>query len=94
MDEHEPRRIDASGISKIHSKYKTPSFATLITGLVVGVPILFTNKTFVLDFTSIATLFAFVLVCGGVLLLPRVEKKEKVVLVCLISMEKLYFRHL
>jgi basic amino acid/polyamine antiporter, APA family len=60
---------------KIHPKYKTPSFATIITGLVVGVPILFTDKTFVLDFTSIATLFAFVLVCGGVLLLPRREKK-------------------
>ncbi|MBL7726114.1 MAG: amino acid permease [Dinghuibacter sp.] len=59
---------------KIHSKFKTPSFATVITGLVVGVPILFTDKTFVLDFTSIATLFAFVLVCGGVLLIPRKEK--------------------
>lgn len=56
---------------KIHPKYKTPSFATIITGLVVGLPILFTDKTFVLDFTSIATLFAFVLVCGGVLLIPR-----------------------
>jgi amino acid transporter len=60
---------------KIHPKYKTPSFATIITGLVVGVPILFTDKTFVLDFTSIATLFAFVLVCGGVLLIPRKEKQ-------------------
>src|SRR6185295_1754991 len=59
---------------KIHHKFKTPSFATIITGLVVGVPILFTDKTFVLDFTSIATLFAFVLVCGGVLLIPRKEK--------------------
>ncbi len=59
---------------KIHPKFKTPSFATIITGLVVGVPILFTDKTFVLDFTSIATLFAFVLVCGGVLLIPRKEK--------------------
>lgn len=59
---------------KIHAKFKTPSFATIITGLVVGVPILFTDKTFVLDFTSIATLFAFVLVCGGVLLIPRKEK--------------------
>jgi amino acid transporter len=57
--------------AKIHPRFKTPSFATIITGLVVGVPILFTDKTFVLDFTSIATLFAFVLVCGGVLLLPR-----------------------
>ena len=59
---------------KIHHKFKSPSFATIITGLVVGVPILFTDKTFVLDFTSIATLFAFVLVCGGVLLIPRKEK--------------------
>ncbi|MEO6404636.1 MAG: amino acid permease [Ferruginibacter sp.] len=59
---------------RIHPKFKTPSFATIITGLVVGVPILFTDKTFVLDFTSIATLFAFVLVCGGVLLIPRKEK--------------------
>jgi basic amino acid/polyamine antiporter, APA family len=60
---------------KIHPKYKTPSFSTIVTGLVVGLPILFTDKTFVLDFTSIATLFAFVLVCGGVLLIPRREKK-------------------
>jgi amino acid transporter len=59
---------------EIHPKYKTPSFATKITGLLVGVPILFTDKTFVLDFTSIGTLFAFVLVCGGVLLIPRKEK--------------------
>ena len=61
---------------RIHPKFKTPSFATIITGLVVGVPILFTDKTFVLDFTSIATLFAFVLVCGGVLLIPRKEKVQ------------------
>lgn len=59
---------------KIHPKYKTPSFATILTGFVVGVPILFTDKTFVLDFTSIGTLFAFVLVCGGILLIPRKEK--------------------
>ncbi|MES2431094.1 MAG: amino acid permease [Bacteroidota bacterium] len=60
---------------KIHPKYKTPSFATIVTGTVVGIPLLFTDKTFVLDFTSIATLFAFVLVCGGVLLIPRKEKQ-------------------
>ena len=60
---------------KIHQRFKTPSFATIVTGLVVGAPILFTDKSFVLDFTSIATLFAFVLVCGGVLLIPRREKQ-------------------
>ncbi len=57
--------------SSIHPKHKTPGFATIITGLVVGVPILFTDETLVLDFTSIGTLFAFVLVCGGILLIPR-----------------------
>ena len=63
-----------SRFEKIHPKYQTPSFSTIITGLVVGIPLLFTDKVFVLDFTSIATLFAFVLVCGGVLLIPRKEK--------------------
>ncbi len=58
----------------IHPKFQTPSFSTIITGLLVAIPLIFTDKTFVLDFTSIATLFAFVLVCGGVLLIPRKEK--------------------
>lgn len=59
---------------EIHPKHKTPSFATIITGIVVGIPILFTDKSFILDFTSIGTIFAFVLVCGGVLLLPSKRK--------------------
>jgi amino acid transporter len=57
--------------SRIHPKFHTPSFATIVTGFVVGVPALFLNLTVVTDLTSIGTLFAFVLVCGGVLLLPR-----------------------
>lgn len=56
--------------SSIHPKYKTPAFSTIVTGLVVGIPLFFTDENFVLDFTSIGTLFAFVLVCGGVLMLP------------------------
>jgi hypothetical protein len=43
---------------------------------VVGLPIFFTDETFVLDFTSIGTLFAFVLVCGGVLLLSPQSAEE------------------
>lgn len=62
--------------ASIHPKYKTPGFSTIMTGLVVGLPILFTNPKFVLDFTSIGTLFAFVLVCGGVLTLPIREKEQ------------------
>jgi basic amino acid/polyamine antiporter, APA family len=61
---------------KIHPKFQTPSFSTIVTGAIVGIPLFFTDKTFVLDFTSIGTLFAFVLVCGGVLLIPRKEKVE------------------
>jgi amino acid transporter len=57
--------------SSIHPKYKTPGFATIITGLVVGIPIFFVDEKLVLDFTSIGTLFAFVLVCGGMLIFPR-----------------------
>lgn len=60
--------------TEVHPKYKTPSFATIITGIVVGLPILFTDKSFILDFTSIGTIFAFVLVNGGILLMPRKEK--------------------
>ncbi|MDA9555820.1 amino acid permease [Pelobium sp.] len=56
--------------SRIHPKFKTPSFATIVTGLVVAIPALFMNLTEVTDLTSIGTLFAFVLVCSGVLLLP------------------------
>ncbi|GIW23123.1 MAG: amino acid permease [Candidatus Sericytochromatia bacterium] len=57
--------------SKIHHKYKTPYIATIITGLLVGIPALFMNLTEVTDLTSIGTLFAFVLVCSGVLLLEK-----------------------
>ncbi|PUZ23302.1 amino acid transporter [Chitinophaga parva] len=60
--------------SRIHKRFRTPSFATIITGIIVGIPALFLNLTIVTDLTSIGTLFAFILVCGGVLLLPREEK--------------------
>lgn len=61
---------------KIHPKFHTPTFSTIIAGLLVGIPALFLDSDFVTDLTSIGTLFAFVLVCGGILLLPR-RKKEK-----------------
>jgi amino acid transporter len=68
--------------SRIHPKYKTPSFATIVTGFVVAVPALFMNLTAVTDLCSIGTLFAFVLVCGGVLVLQKshahVERKFKI----------------
>lgn len=63
-------------LSEIHPKYKTPGFATILTGIVVGLPIFFTDENLILDFTSIGTLFAFVLVCGGVLMLSPQSDEE------------------
>jgi basic amino acid/polyamine antiporter, APA family len=62
--------------SSIHPRFKTPWFSTILTGLVVGIPSMFLNLTEVTDLTSIGTLFAFLLVSGGVLFLDR-SKAEK-----------------
>lgn len=63
--------------SKLHKKYRTPAFATIVTGFLVAIPALFMNLTEVTDLTSIGTLFAFILVSGGVLILhPRGNKSK------------------
>lgn len=61
--------------ARIHPKYKTPSFATIVAGVIVGIGALLMEGGLVTDLTSIGTLFAFVLVSGGVLLLPRLPKE-------------------
>jgi len=64
--------------SRLHPKYRTPAFSTIITGIVVAVPSLFLNLTEVTDLTSIGTLFAFVLVSGGVLVLDDHRKADRI----------------
>jgi APA family basic amino acid/polyamine antiporter len=61
--------------SAIHPRFRTPWFSTIVTGVVVAVPALFMNLTEVTDLASIGTLFAFVLVCGGVLILDNSDQK-------------------
>jgi basic amino acid/polyamine antiporter, APA family len=63
--------------SKVHPRFRTPSFSTIITGIVVGVSTLFVNLKIVLDMTSIGTLFAFILVCGGVLMMEKPAADSK-----------------
>lgn len=63
--------------SKLHKKYKTPWFATLITGIFVATPTLFVNLNEMADLTSIGTLFAFILVSGGILILDKKEERKK-----------------
>src|SRR5690606_31734532 len=65
--------------STIHPKYKSPSFATIVTGFVVAVPALFFKMDFFVDLTSVGTFFAFILVCAGVLYMDKsgLSKKSK-----------------
>jgi APA family basic amino acid/polyamine antiporter len=68
--------------SKIHPKHQTPAFSTWVACALVAIPAMFLNITVVTDLTSIGTLFAFVLVCGGVLVLdvkrPDLERRFKI----------------
>jgi APA family basic amino acid/polyamine antiporter len=60
-------------IAKVHPKYKTPHVGTIVTGLFVGIFAAFANIAEVVDLTNIGTLFAFVLVSLGVIVLRRKE---------------------
>ncbi|WP_310394900.1 amino acid permease [Hymenobacter sp.] len=62
--------------SRIHPRFHTPSFATIVTGFFVAVPALILNMDLVVDLTSIGTLFAFALVCGGILVIDPYGRSE------------------
>jgi amino acid transporter len=62
--------------SKLHPRYRTPGFSTIVTGIIVALPSLFMNLTEVTDLTSIGTLFAFILVSGGILVLNPKGKRD------------------
>lgn len=64
--------------ARVHPKFKTPSFSTILTGVVIAVPCLFMNLTEVTDLTSIGTLFAFLIVCAGVLVMDSSQARFKV----------------
>jgi APA family basic amino acid/polyamine antiporter len=62
--------------AKIHPKYRTPHITTLITGLVVATGALVLDENEIYDLTNIGTLFAFAIVCIGVLVL-RLKEPER-----------------
>jgi amino acid transporter len=62
--------------ARLHPKFRTPAFSTILTGFVVAVPSLFLNLTEVTDLTSIGTLFAFILVSGGIIVLNPTGKQK------------------
>jgi APA family basic amino acid/polyamine antiporter len=57
--------------SHVHPKYKTPYVTTIFTGIAVGVCSMFTSIDEMVDLTNIGTLFAFVLVCAGIIILRK-----------------------
>ncbi|MDH3493636.1 MAG: amino acid permease, partial [Acidobacteriota bacterium] len=63
--------------ASIHPKFQTPWFATIVAGFLVAIPALFMNLDEVTGLTSIGTLFAFVLVCAGVLVKDEDFKGSK-----------------
>ena len=60
-------------LAKVHPRFKTPYIGTIITGFFVATFAAFANIAEVVDLTNIGTLFAFVLVSAGVIVLRRVE---------------------
>ena len=59
--------------SKVHPRFRTPYVGTIITGTFVGSFAAFANIAEVVELTNIGTLFAFVLVSAGVIVLRKVE---------------------
>jgi APA family basic amino acid/polyamine antiporter len=59
--------------AKVHPRFRTPHVTTILTGVVVGVCAMFTSIDEMVDLTNIGTLFAFILVCIGILILRKRE---------------------
>jgi len=55
--------------ARVHPRFRTPHVSTIITGVFVGVAALFSSLDEMVDLTNIGTLFAFMLVCIGIIIL-------------------------
>ena len=64
-------------IAKVHPRFGTPWVGTVITGVFVATFAAFANIAEVVDLTNIGTLFAFILVSLGVIILRRTDPDRK-----------------
>ncbi|MFY9611788.1 MAG: amino acid permease [Blastocatellia bacterium] len=54
---------------KVHPRFRTPYISTILTGIFVGVFAAVASIDEMVDLTNIGTLFAFILVCAGIIVL-------------------------
>ena len=62
--------------ARIHPRFRTPYITTIWTGIIVGGVAMVTDIGSLSDLTNIGTLFAFVLVCIGVIILRRTHSSR------------------
>jgi len=62
--------------ARIHPTYRTPHVTTILTGVFVAFFSAIANIDVIIELTNIGTLFAFVLVCTGVLILRAREPQR------------------
>ena len=63
--------------AQVHPKYNTPWFSTLVMGIIISIFAGLTPITTAAELTNIGTLFAFVLVCIGVVILRKRQPNRK-----------------
>jgi basic amino acid/polyamine antiporter, APA family len=63
--------------SKVHAVHRTPYVSTWIAGLVVGIPAGIWDIGTFADLANIGTLFAFIVVSAGVIVLRRTQPERK-----------------
>jgi basic amino acid/polyamine antiporter, APA family len=63
--------------ARVHYRFRTPHITTIWTGVAVGGVAMLTDIGSLADLTNIGTLFAFILVCFGVIILRRKEPNRR-----------------
>ena len=64
-------RLLPDAFSRVHPRFKTPHISTWVAGFVVGIPAGIFDVSWFADLSNIGTLFAFILVSAGVIVLRR-----------------------
>jgi APA family basic amino acid/polyamine antiporter len=70
-------RLLPASFSKVHPTHKTPHVSTIVAGLVVGIPAGIWDIGTFADLANIGTLFAFVVVSAGVIVLRKAQPDRK-----------------